>query len=214
VSPRRTVFRPSSGAIFWSPVSRPSRRSHEVVLRFSVHDTGIGIASDKIGLLFHKFTQVDASITRKFGGSGLGLVISKQSVELMGGEISVSSEEGRGSEFWFTVSFPKQAMGKAEPRNLPAMRPTLRNLNRPDIRILLAENSATNQMVAVGILSKLGLRTDVVANGREAVEALGKVPYDLVLMDVQMPEMYGLEATRVVREPVAFLRTFPVEWKP
>jgi CheY-like chemotaxis protein len=171
----------------------------DVVVRFSVRDTGIGIPSDKQGGLFQQFSQVDASITRKFGGSGLGLAISKQLVKLMGGEIGVSSQEGRGSEFWFTVRLEKQASRKAKPQSSGAARPAYCGLNRRGIRILLAEDNITNQMVAAGILRKLGLQPDVAHNGKEAVEAMRKVAYDLVLMDLQMPEMDGLEATRVVR---------------
>ncbi len=317
-----------------------------VLLRFSVRDTGIGIPKDKIGLLFEKFSQVDASTTRQYGGTGLGLAISKQLVELMGGEAGVSSEEGRGSEFWFTARLVKQTMeahvdgippadlsgarvlivddnatnreilstrltswgmrpfdaqggpealqalslaldekdpfriavidmqmpgmdgetlGRAihaddrltgirmvmltslgmrgdarhfqeigfaayatkpirhqelkavlslaltdrdgaEPTQTPIVtrhtaREMLNLFTGRNARILLAEDNITNQQVALGILKKLGLRADAVANGAEALRALETLPYDLVLMDVQMPEMGGFEATRQIRNP-------------
>ncbi len=321
-----------------------------VLLRFSVRDTGIGIPKDKIGLLFEVFSQVDASSTRKYGGTGLGLAISKQLVELMGGDVGVNSEDGTGSEFWFTARLAKQAGGvhtesipitdlqgvrvlivddsatnreiliarmeswgmrPMDVQNGPAalralylamddndpfriavidmhmpgmdgdavgraikvdkrlaeiqmvmlttmvmhgdvlnyqdagfaayttkpiryqelksvmsmvladsdgMKPTdmdaaeqppvaIRHTNSETMnlfadykaRILLAEDNITNQLVAQGILKKLGLRADAVANGAEAIRALETLPYDLVLMDVQMPEMDGIEATKTIR---------------
>jgi len=312
------------------------------VLRFLVKDTGIGIPADKQRLLFQKFSQADSSTTRKYGGTGLGLAISKQLAEMMGGEIGVISEDGHGSEFWFTVRMGKQLVG-AQPTKLSpagfrgspvlvvddnatsrhiltdqlkawglrteaspdgasalaalknardagtpflaaildmqmpgmdgivlastihadetlkdtrlilmttlggppidvrrmlalgfaadlakpvrwselldtlcavltgkeAVQPILPNikrgaigaLRRSPLRVLLVEDNTTNQLVGVGLLKKLGLKVDVAANGAEAVRALENLPYDLVLMDCQMPVMDGYDATRQIRNP-------------
>jgi PAS domain S-box-containing protein len=178
----------------------------DCLLRLSVADTGIGIPSAKIGMIFDKFTQADASTTRKFGGTGLGLAISKQLTELMGGEIGVSSEEGKGSEFWIAVRLlratqPAPASSdteiprpEAEPREPFAGRNAL---------ILVAEDNPTSSQVVLGILKGLGLRADAVADGAEALAALARVPYGLVLMDIRMPVMDGLEATRQIRDPLS-----------
>jgi PAS domain S-box-containing protein len=176
----------------------------EAVLRFNVRDTGIGIPADKLERLFDKFFQADASTTRRYGGTGLGLAISKQLVELMGGEIGVISELGNGAEFWFSVRLAKQepqrVSSDSDAANL-ASSDTALEVRRRGARVLVAEDNIVNQEVALGILRKLGLRADAVADGVEAIEALRTLPYDLVFMDVQMPELDGLETTRLIRDP-------------
>ncbi len=177
----------------------------DLVIRFAVRDTGIGIPADKQPGLFQRFSQVDASATRRFGGAGLGLAIAKELAELMGGEIGVSSQPGVGSEFWFTIRLRPahmQVLENASAEVIPVPQPCANpTLQQKRARVLVAEDNFVNQEVAIGILRKLGVRADAVADGTEAIEALKTVPYDLVLMDMQMPELDGLEATRIIRDP-------------
>ncbi len=168
------------------------------LLRFSVQDTGIGIPKDRLNKLFRAFSQVDASHARKFGGTGLGLTISKRLSELMGGTIGVTSTEGEGTEFWFTIR-----IGVAEEDESDVSIDDgvieFTEQEQEHTHILLAEDNRVNQMVALGFLRKMGLKADAVANGQEALDALKTIPYDLVLMDMQMPEMDGLTASELIR---------------
>lgn len=170
------------------------------LMRLEVTDTGIGIPPAAQDRLFQKFSQADSSTTRKFGGTGLGLAISKQLAELMGGSIAYKSEVGSGSKFFVSIRLPLAS----EEQVLNAARssePMIEDLDRPrEIRrVLLAEDNAVNQKVVVRALKKLGCMVDVAQNGLEAVSLSEKIRYDLILMDVQMPEIDGFEATRTIR---------------
>jgi signal transduction histidine kinase/ActR/RegA family two-component response regulator len=176
----------------------------EAAFRISLHDTGIGIPVEKQKSLFEKFIQADNSTTRKFGGTGLGLAISKELVELMGGAIGVSSVPGEGSTFWLTLRLPLDRTAPPVFTCLPATEARPMNTAvtpKPLLhRILLAEDNLVNQKVARKLLEKLSYRVDMAANGKEAVEMWEHLPYDLILMDCQMPEMDGLEASQAIRE--------------
>ena len=170
-------------------------------IHFAVRDTGIGIPKDKMGCLFQSFSQVDISTSRKYGGTGLGLAISKRLVELMGGKIWVESELGKGSIFHFTILAEATSIKPRVGREL-AMRPETDVHKTRDhaLRILLAEDNIINQKVILRMLNKLGYRADVSANGLEVLAALERQTYDVVLMDVQMPEMDGIEAAKKIHE--------------
>ena len=168
------------------------------LIRFSVKDTGIGIPDHVRDKLFQSFSQMDASTTRRFGGSGLGLAICKGLVEKMGGNISVESVEGTGSTFSFTMKAEEcRAMDVDAKGNPFALFDPNMGKTHP-LRILVAEDNKTNQMVVMGILGKIGYHADVVSTGAEALHMLGIKQYDLVLMDCHMPEMDGFEATRQI----------------
>ena len=171
-------------------------------LAFEVADTGIGIPPEKIPRLFQKFSQADTSTTRRYGGSGLGLAICRQLVELMGGGIDVQSEEGRGSIFRFWVPLrPAPDASHGDDGTTDSDGARLASALR-ETRILLVEDIAVNQEIALGILRKLGaVQVDIRSNGLEAVQALAQGRYGLVLMDLQMPVMDGLEATARIRDP-------------
>ena len=172
----------------------------EAVLRFRVRDTGIGISHDEQARLFEPFVQVDDSATRKYGGTGLGLVISRQLVERMGGNIGLESVPGEGSTFSFTVRFTRQknVMAAEKPKLGPVATVSSEQPARPG-RILVAEDNAINQLVSLAQLRKLGFAADAVANGIAALAALDRTAYDAVLMDCQMPELDGYAATAKIR---------------
>lgn len=179
-------------------------------LHFSVQDTGIGIPKEQQDQLFTSFQQVDASTTRKFGGTGLGLAISKQLVELMGGTVWVESDgiPGHGSTFHFTILAEEHHVpGDADAEDTSTTRkPEERKPYDPDmarnhpLRILVAEDNVVNQRVALAMLGKIGYRADVAEDGLQTLKALRKQPYDVVFMDVQMPEMDGEQATVEIRQ--------------
>jgi CheY-like chemotaxis protein len=172
----------------------------EYELHFCIADTGIGIHREKVDRLFHSFSQIDSSITRRYGGTGLGLAISRRLVELMRGRIWVDSDPGKGSTFHFTI-LAEEAMALPTPADTPVQpkNAVFRNGSKQP-RILLAEDNAINQKVALQMLKRLGYSADVAANGREVLRALEHQSYDIILMDVQMPEMDGLEAASLIRK--------------
>ncbi len=192
-------------------VKKESETEEEIILHFSIQDNGIGIPADRVSSLFTPFTQVDSSTTRKYGGSGLGLAISKQLVELMSGRIGVDSVEEKGSCFWFTVTLAKQTStrvlcesedmkdGSSSRQVDETSAAVVFERITKHVNILVVEDNQINQKVALSILKKLGYHADAVANGIEALQILHEIPYDLVLMDCQMPEMDGFTATAQIR---------------
>ncbi len=169
----------------------------ECVLRFTVADTGIGIAEADRDLLFQPFSQVESSAARKYGGAGLGLRICAELVSLMGGQIGVESGIGKGSEFSFTARFGIGS-GESKPAASPVPASSAAGVN--GARVLLVEDNEINQMIARAMLESLGCTVESAGNGREAIERMAADRYDLVLMDCQMPEMDGFDATRAWRK--------------
>ncbi|AZZ37336.1 hypothetical protein CIK05_11220 [Bdellovibrio sp. qaytius] len=174
-----------------------NKTAEAIELYVEVKDSGIGVDPKLHSTLFEKFSQSDSSNSRKFGGTGLGLSICKNLVQMMGGNIGVISEQGKGSTFWFTVK-----LHHAKSQIAPLHNQSIPQFTNAKIsgRVLVVEDNPINQKIALKLVEKMGCRADAVGNGREAIDALAQVPYDLVLMDCQMPEMDGFEATLIIRE--------------
>ena len=200
----------TKGAVVIS-VTCPTVEHGFAIIRFDIQDTGIGLLESQIKGIFSAFTQADSSTTRTHGGTGLGLALCKELAELLGGEIGVSSEVGKGSTFWFTARLGiarqehkwESNTGRSDIQSSPNGAGTDQpeaTASTPDTRILLAEDSVVNQKIMCILLKNIGYMADVVADGLKAVRALEICDYDLVLMDCMMPEMNGYEATAAIRD--------------
>lgn len=193
-------------------VSVKSIDEQHLILRFTVNDTGIGIAAEQLPLIFDPFTQADSSTTRRFGGTGLGLSISRQLVELMGGELDVTSREGEGSVFSFTARFTRVKTGDADLLAEQHVNEQIKHAvafssHRGKYKILVVEDNPINQRVAGALLEKAGFGYTLVESGYDALQRLEHEPYDLVLMDCQMPGLDGYETTSLIRSAnVAVIR--------
>ena len=173
----------------------------KILLRFEIQDTGIGIAPNDQKRLFTAFEQADGSMTRKYGGTGLGLAISKRLTHLMGGEIGVESALGNGSLFWFTAELLKaneSSLSEAD-QDQASAEDSLRALFS-GVRVLIAEDEPINQEISCGLLEDVGLKVDLADDGLQAVEKAGQTTYDLILMDMQMPNLNGMDATKAIRQ--------------
>jgi CheY-like chemotaxis protein len=169
--------------------------SDRVKLRIAVSDSGIGIPADRLERLFQPFSQVDSSTTRRFGGTGLGLAISRRLAELMGGTIEVETSDGEGSTFTLHVGFARTEA----PAGITPASPLPELAGARTLRVILAEDNPVNQLVQLRMLRQLGYESALAANGVELLDALAKAEYDLVLLDIQMPVMDGVEAAREAR---------------
>jgi CheY-like chemotaxis protein len=183
----------------------PATAATPAAIRIEVRDTGIGIEAERLSRLFQPFEQGDASMSRRFGGTGLGLAISKRLVDLMDGRLWGESQPGVGSTF--ILELPLRAADLPSPASRPVRVAIPDRQPVANLRLLIAEDNPVNQRVASRMLQKLGYRADVVDNGRLAVEAVERESYDVVFMDVQMPELDGLEATRQIKA-----RPGPAPW--
>jgi CheY-like chemotaxis protein len=182
-------------------------------IEFSVQDTGMGMSAEQVANLFQAFVQADNTITRRFGGTGLGLNISRNLAKLMGGDVAVESQLGIGSTFALRINLPlpdkQQIACYLKDQELESSPEKFQGNELQGKRVLLVEDNRVNQVLAGHVLKKLGIVMDIANNGKEALNKLQLESYDLVLMDIQMPVMGGLEATRLIRQQSRF-KSLPV----